>query len=67
MYPQASACRPGESFDLSEAALRARDKELARAKIDWLKLLRADYPEIEAEFRSVLAKAEQVWHGCIAA
>jgi hypothetical protein len=67
LFAQGSACSPGQSFDLSEAALRARDRELSRGLIDWLKLLRTDYPEIVEEFGPYLTKAEHVWNGCIAA
>jgi hypothetical protein len=67
LFAQGSACTPGQSFDFSEAALQARDRELSRELINWLKLLRTDYPEIAAEFGPYLAKAEHVWSGCIAA
>ncbi len=67
LIPQGSACSPGESFDLSEAAMRARDRELAAGLLCQLESLRSEYPEIAEEFSSVLAKAEQVWNGCLAA
>jgi hypothetical protein len=67
MYAQGSACSPGQSFDFSEATMQARDRELALGLLGQLKGLRSDYPQLATEFGSVLAKAEIVWSGCIAA
>ena len=66
MYPVVT-CGPNAFVDFSEAGLRARDKELSQNCLRWLGMLKSDYPEIVAEFASVLDKAEQVWSGCVAA
>jgi hypothetical protein len=56
---------PNVTVDFSEEGLQARDRVLSPGRIDWLKSLRSDFPEVAAEFSSVLAKAERVWIGCI--
>jgi hypothetical protein len=66
LYPEGRACSPGESFDLSDAHFKARDRELAVGLLDSLNRARSENPEIAAEFGTALTEAEKVWRGCIA-
>ncbi|HEX4005223.1 MAG TPA: hypothetical protein VHX60_03545 [Acidobacteriaceae bacterium] len=66
LIPNGSACSPGETFDLSDAAMQNRDRELAPQLLDQLKGLRSSYPQLAAEYGLHLVRAEEVWTSCIA-
>ncbi len=60
LYAEGSVC------GRSRVSLRSRDREFAPGLLETTRRLRSEYPEVAAEFHSVLLRAEHVWRSCLA-